>query len=189
MSRSILSSFAFMAILTGTAIAADRADPFVNSLMEDNTAMRVKLEKAELIKRHLEQVIKILKDMPNGTRDLLSLDKMELNDEGRIDLSPVAQADLKAGRVNFLLAGGLAHPATEAFQKRMRQKYGIHYLDFGLGCTTEPFIRKSVEEHNALVTQFLHKKYPKYGVEKEKAWEASVAEQGKNISSPITPTR
>jgi len=189
MMKSLWPSVVFMLLLVGTTFAREIADPAHPSQpAKKNIDLRARLDKDELIE-HLCQVIMILQFMPESARKLLSLDKMELNAEDRINLRPVAQADLKAGRVNFLLAGGLAHPATGAFQKRIHEKYGVNYLEFGLGCTTEPLIRKSVEEHNALVKEFLHKKYPKYDVDEEKEWEASVAEQEKNITSPTPHTR
>ena len=159
----------------------------IAEIVQDNRRMRAELANAELIAEHHRQVIEILARMPEAARKLLSLDRMTFDAEGRIDLRPVAEAHLKAGRIIILKAGGLTHPARADYEKRMHDKYGLMYVEFGQGCTTEDLLRKSIDEYNDVVYVFIRKKYPALDFEKE--FEAVRAEWEKKNNPPTPPAR
>jgi hypothetical protein len=49
----------------------------------------------------------------------------------------------------------------------MNSKYGVTYVEFGHGCTTEPFVREAVARYNEVINEHLRKKHPGFNREKE----------------------
>jgi hypothetical protein len=161
----------------GCTFAADARDPGYSALMKENIELRRKLEKAEETRLHLLQVLDVLRFMPDSERKILSLQQMTFDKDGRIDLRPMAKADLSKGRFIFLETGGLPALGPKGladFHKRMKEKYGLTYVVFGTGCDTEKSVCESVDRYNATVREAMRKNHPAFDEQKE--YEAFAAE-------------
>ncbi|WP_406826282.1 hypothetical protein [Pedobacter sp. KACC 23697] len=67
-----------------------------------------------------------------------------------------ANADIKKGRLKFLIQGGIVSTRVKG-QERFEQKYGVVYFDFG--CVGPSTIR--IEDYNKVIASFMDKKYGK----------------------------
>lgn len=67
-----------------------------------------------------------------------------------------ANADIKNGKLKFLIQGGIAATRVKG-QELFEQKYGVVYYDFG--CVGPSAIR--IEDYNKVVASFMDKKYGK----------------------------
>ncbi len=167
-----------MALACGACVSTREHD----ELRKELNQVEEEWARAELLKRHHIHVIMILQHMPEDAHRFLSLDEIGFHNDGRIDLRPMAKADLEAGRTQFLDAGGYPHPWVPHFEKMMKEKYGVTYVGFGLGCVTDETVRESVAEYNAVVEEFIRKKHPAFERNKEfqtfvEEWEKKGAEQ------------
>jgi len=80
-----------------------------------------------------------------------------------------ANADIKNGKLKFLVQGGIVATRVKG-QERFEQKYGVVYFD--LGCVGPSDIR--IEDYNKVVASFMDKKYGK-------AWRKEVRKDVKGI--------
>jgi len=167
------------------ACGACVSTPEHEALRKELRQVKEEWARAELLKQHHIHVIMILQYMPEDAHKYLSLDKMGLHGDGRIDLRPMAKADLEAGRIQFLDAGGYPHPWLPHFEKMMKEKYGVTYVGFGLGCVTDEAVRESVAEYNAVVDDFVRKEHPAF--DRQKEFETFVQEWEQKQGAEQTP--
>ncbi|MBO9672167.1 MAG: hypothetical protein J7577_01890 [Sphingobacteriaceae bacterium] len=67
-----------------------------------------------------------------------------------------ANADIKKGKLKFLIQGGIASIYVKG-QERFEQKYGVEYYD--LGCVGPSDI--TVKDYNKVIANFMDRKYGK----------------------------
>ncbi|WP_025146132.1 hypothetical protein [Pedobacter jeongneungensis] len=77
-------------------------------------------------------------------------------DTSKIHSIKLANADLKIGRVKFLIRGGIVSTYVKG-QEVFEKKYGIAYYSFG--CIMPTNI--SIEDYNKVVASYMDRKYGK----------------------------
>lgn len=86
----------------------------------------------------------------------LSAKPLFIADGIRTESIKQANADIKNGKLKFLVQGGIVATRVKG-QERFEQKYGVVYFD--LGCVGPSDIR--IEDYNKVVASFMDKKYGK----------------------------
>ncbi|KRT13451.1 hypothetical protein ASU31_24440 [Pedobacter ginsenosidimutans] len=77
-------------------------------------------------------------------------------DSAKVYSIKLANADLKRGRVKFLLRGGIVSTYVKG-QELFEKKYGIAYSEFG--CVMP--VNISINDYNKVVASFMDRKYGK----------------------------
>ncbi|MBB6240241.1 hypothetical protein HDC90_004909 [Pedobacter sp. AK013] len=90
------------------------------------------------------------------TAAYLSAKVVNNTDTSKVYSIKLANADLKNGRVKFLIQGGFA-PVYYKGQELFEKKYNITYYEFG--CVMPSDI--SIKHYNKVVASFMDKKYGK----------------------------